>query len=363
MTADVELIDVRKEFAGFVAVEGCSLAVPRGEFISLLGPSGCGKTTTLNLIAGFLEPTRGRIRIRGADVTAVPPNRRNLGMVFQNYALFPHMTVAENVAFGLRMQRCGRAETLRRVEEALALVHMAGLAARYPRQLSGGQQQRVALARAIAPRPSVLLLDEPLSNLDLKLREAMRRELKLLQRELGITALFVTHDQDEAMTMSDRVVVMRQGRIEQSGAPAEIYARPCNRFVAAFVGQMNFLDLQIIAVQGGEARARLPAGGAEIRLAAQPGLTPGRMIAAGVRPESIALCPLDGDAGLLAGTVEDVVLAGAITQAYVRLDAGALLRVDMLSGTVPEAVRPGARIGVAIAPEKVIVLQDAPATA
>jgi putative spermidine/putrescine transport system ATP-binding protein len=360
VTTDVELIQVRKEFAGFVAVEGCSLAIPRGEFISLLGPSGCGKTTTLNLIAGFLEPTRGRIWIRGVDVTDVPPNRRNLGMVFQNYALFPHMTVAQNVAFGLRMQGCEKGEAARRAAEALALVHMDAFAHRYPRQLSGGQQQRVALARAIAPRPSVLLLDEPLSNLDLKLREAMRRELKQLQRELGITALFVTHDQDEAMTMSDRVVVMHQGRIEQSGAPAEIYARPCNRFVAAFVGQMNFLDLQIEAVQGGEALARLPAGGSEIRLAAPPGLTAGRTIAAGVRPESIALGPLDGRPATLTGAVEDLVLAGAITQAYVRLDGGAALRVDLLSGTVPEAVRPGAQVGVAIAPEKVIVLQDSP---
>jgi ABC-type Fe3+/spermidine/putrescine transport system ATPase subunit len=247
---------------------------------------------------------------------------------------------------------------------------MDAFAHRYPRQLSGGQQQRVALARAIAPRPSVLLLDEPLSNLDLKLREAMRRELKQLQRELGITALFVTHDQDEAMTMSDRVVVMHQGRIEQTGTPAEIYARPCNRFVAAFVGQMNFLDLRIEAVQGGEARARLPNGGSEIRLAVPPGLRAGSTIAAGVRPESIALgpldgwpldgWPLDGRPATLAGAVEDLVLAGAITQAYVRLDGGASLRVDLLSGTVPEAVRPGAQVGVAIAPEKVIVLQDAP---
>jgi putative spermidine/putrescine transport system ATP-binding protein len=305
----------------------------------------------LNLIAGFLEPTRGRILIRGEDVTHVPPNRRNLGMVFQNYSLFPHMTVAENVGFGLKMKRWSAQDAATRTTEALILVHMENFADRYPRQLSGGQQQRVALARAVAPRPSVLLLDEPLSNLDLKLRESMRRELKTLQRELGVTAIFVTHDQEEAMTMSDRVVVMRQGQVEQIGAPTEIYAAPRTRFVASFLGQMNFLDVTLADGHEGATTATLASRGSFSFAAAGPHRHGPAKV--GIRPEDIRLRPLAGEAASLTGSLEELVVAGALTQAYVR-SGDATLRIDMLSGTVPAGLRPGGRVEIVIPADKII---------
>ncbi|SDH16894.1 ABC transporter [Pelagibacterium luteolum] len=224
INSDIELIGLSKNYGANKIVRDIDLDIPQGEFVSILGPSGCGKTTTLNMIAGFTAPTSGQIRVRGHDQAGVPPERRKIGLVFQNYALFPHMTVGENVAFGLKMQRKGRAEIDNQVEKSLRSVHLDHLKDRYPKELSGGQQQRTALARAIAPKPSLLLLDEPLSNLDLKLREAMRIELKEVQQELGITFVYVTHDQEEAMAMSDRVVVMHEGIIAQVGSPrAESY--------------------------------------------------------------------------------------------------------------------------------------------
>ncbi|MFC7330519.1 ABC transporter ATP-binding protein [Marinactinospora rubrisoli] len=227
----------------FAAVSDLSLDVPRGSFTTLLGPSGCGKTTTLRMIAGFVRPTRGRILLEGADATATPPEKRNIGMVFQSYALFPHMTLRDNVAFGLRARRLPKAEVAQRVGEALELVGLAGLAARRPAELSGGQQQRVALARAVAIRPSVLLLDEPLSNLDARLRVQMRRELLRVQRETGVTTVLVTHDQDEALELSDHLVIMDGGRLVQQGAPRAVFPAPASRFVAEFLGYQNFLTV------------------------------------------------------------------------------------------------------------------------
>ena len=231
-----------KRYGAFTAVDQASLAVEAGEFVSLLGPSGCGKTTILRMIAGLVEPDGGVIRIGDRDVTWLAPHRRDIGLVFQSYALFPHMSVYENVAFGLRQRRVGDAELDTRVSEALELVRLDGLAQRFPRELSGGQQQRVALARAIAPRPALLLLDEPLSNLDAKLRDTMRIELRLLQRKLGLTTVFVTHDQEEALTMSDRICVMNAGRVQQVGTPRAVYEEPSTPFVAEFFGRANSLD-------------------------------------------------------------------------------------------------------------------------
>src|SRR5437763_6779221 len=239
----IELAGVVKEFQTrgevVTAVRGLSLAIAEGEFFSLLGPSGCGKTTTMRMIAGFEEPTRGAIRLHGSDVTGVPPNKRDVNMVFQSYALFPHMSVFENVAFGLRRKKAAKDEITRRVGEMLEIVDLGGRGERRPKELSGGQQQRVALARALVNRPRALLLDEPLGALDLKLRQAMQVELKRIQREVGITFVYVTHDQNEALTMSDRIAVMDEGQIEQLGPPRELYERPISPFVAGFIGTSN----------------------------------------------------------------------------------------------------------------------------
>ena len=239
--AERRLNGLGKRYGDFHAVREVSLTIADGEFLVLLGPSGCGKTTTLRMIAGFIEPTAGHVRLGGSDVTLLPPWKRNAGMVFQSYALFPHLTVAQNVAFGLEMRKLPRADIDRRVEEALALVRLGGYGGRLPRQLSGGQQQRVALARALAIRPDVLLLDEPLSNLDAKLRQEVRVEIRELQRQLGLTTVMVTHDQEEALTMADRLVVMNEGSVRQVGSQRDLYERPADRFVAGFVGRSTFL--------------------------------------------------------------------------------------------------------------------------
>src|SRR5512145_1230470 len=245
---DVELQNITKRFGDFIAVDDVSLDIKDGEFFSLLGPSGCGKTTCLRMIAGFELPSEGEIKIRGKSMGDTPPYKRPVNTVFQNYALFPHMTVFENVAFGLEMQKVSRAEIKTRVKEALEMVRLPQLADRKPRQLSGGQQQRIALARALVNRPQVLLLDEPLSALDLKLRKAMQLELKELQHQVGITFIFVTHDQEEAITMSDRIAVMNEGVVQQVGAPREIYESPRNRFVADFIGETNFIEGEVLEV-------------------------------------------------------------------------------------------------------------------
>jgi putative spermidine/putrescine transport system ATP-binding protein len=290
-----------KLFGQLAAVDNLSLSIDKGEFVSLLGPSGCGKTTTLQMIAGFQQPTAGTMTLDGRDLIAVPPARRGLGIVFQSYALFPHMTAAENVAFGLEMRGIARPEREDRVRQTLALVGLAGLAERYPRRMSGGQQQRVALARALVIRPQILLLDEPLSNLDAKLREEMQIELRQIQRSLGTTTLLVTHDQSEAMALSDRIVVMNQGKVEQIAKPHEAYERPATPFVANFLGKTNLLTA---SVEGeGESRQATIGGG---RWPVHAG---GGAMLATIRPEKIAFCSVDAR-GALSGTVQTRIFQG-----------------------------------------------------
>ncbi len=310
--ARLEIRNLAKRYGDFYAVRDVSLSIEDGEFLVLLGPSGCGKTTTLRMVAGFIEPSAGEVRLGGQDVTLLPPWRRNAGMVFQSYALFPHLTVAQNVAFGLEMRKLARPDIERRVEEVLALVRLAGYGDRLPRQLSGGQQQRVALARALAIRPDVLLLDEPLSNLDAKLRQEVRVEIRELQKKLGLTTVMVTHDQEEALTMADRLVVMNEGSVRQVGNQRDLYERPADRFVAGFVGRSTFLDGTI------EAPGRFTSDGG-LRLACTDG-APGKATLA-LRPErvEIAAQPLSGLDNDLPGTVEFVSYLGAQIDIHVRL--------------------------------------------
>jgi len=316
----LELDNLTKRFGGDQpAVEGLSLVVDRGEFVTLLGPSGCGKTTTLQMIAGFVDVTSGTIRLEGRDLLAVKPARRGLGIVFQSYALFPHMTAGENVAFGLEMQGVGRAERDERVRGALALVGLAGLAERYPRRMSGGQQQRVALARALVIRPRILLLDEPLSNLDAKLREDMQIELRQIQRTLGTTTILVTHDQAEAMALSDRVVVMNRGRVEQIATPQEAYERPASPFVASFLGKTNEL----------EGRVSLGVVSIATGTWTKPSAEDGRAMVV-VRPEKIALTPPAPDR--LTGTVRMRVFQGNHWLYRIETAAGAMLVIRQNSG-------------------------------
>jgi len=314
-----------KAFGQHVAVASLDLKVERGEFMALLGPSGCGKTTTLQMVAGFVAPDRGAIALEGEDLLRVKPNKRGLGLVFQSYALFPHMTAAGNVAFGLEMQGVARAERDRRVAEMLALVGLAGFAGRFPRQLSGGQQQRVALARALAIRPRILLLDEPLSNLDAKLREEMQIELRTILRTLGTTTVLVTHDQAEAMALSDRISVMNAGRIEQVGTPSEVYERPATPFVAGFLGKTNVIAVEVRVDDGGAAAV---IGDARWPLSAR--VAPGKASAA-IRPEKISFV-LDGGDGGLSGTVRTRVFQGAHWLYQVDTSAGSLTVVRQNAG-------------------------------
>jgi putative spermidine/putrescine transport system ATP-binding protein len=316
---------LRKSFGPHVAVAGLDLTVARGEFMALLGPSGCGKTTTLQMIAGFVAPDRGAITLEDEDLVRVKPNRRGLGLVFQSYALFPHMTAAGNVAFGLEMQRLPRAERDKRVADMLSLVGLAAFAERFPRQLSGGQQQRVALARALAIRPRVLLLDEPLSNLDAKLREEMQIELRQILRGLGATTILVTHDQAEAMALSDRIAVMNAGRIEQVGTPTQVYERPATPFVAGFLGKTNVLAVEV-RVEAGGAAAMI--GDARWPLPAR--IVPGRA-SASIRPEKISFV-LDGAGAGLAGTVRTRVFQGVHWLYQVDTPAGALIVIKQNAG-------------------------------
>jgi spermidine/putrescine transport system ATP-binding protein len=312
------------------AVERVDLIIGEGEFFSLLGPSGCGKTTTLRMIGGFEEPTEGQILLYGNDVVGVPPNHRDVNMVFQSYALFPHMSVFDNVAFGLRRKGVDKGEAAQRVNEMLELVQLEGKSDRRPRELSGGQQQRVALARALVNRPRALLLDEPLAALDLKLRQAMQIELKRIQREVGITFIFVTHDQNEALTMSDRLVVMNAGRIEQLGAPREVYERPRTRFVAGFIGTSNLIGGTVREMDGGTAVLDAgPDGTVIVPDADQVGARVGQPLDLTVRPEKIALSsePPGGGRCAIRGNVVEVVYLGSSTNYAIRTPQGTELAV------------------------------------
>jgi spermidine/putrescine transport system ATP-binding protein len=328
-TADVRLIELTKRFREIVAVDAISLEIRIGEFFSLLGPSGCGKTTTLRMIGGFELPTSGRIELRGRDVTMEPPEKRPVNMVFQSYALFPHLSVFDNVAFGLRRRKAPDADVRRRVGAALELVRLTGYDRRGPGELSGGQQQRVALARALVCEPTVLLLDEPLGALDLKLRRRLQVELKRVQVEVGITFVYVTHDQEEALALSDRIAVMNGGRIEQLGAPEELYERPRTRFVADFIGTTNLLAGTVGSVAGGEAVIALAGAGRCIVPAGS--LASGNRVEIAVRPEALALVmvPADGADGAdggagswLRGTVEQSAYLGTSVNYQVRTEGG-----------------------------------------
>lgn len=345
----VEVRDVTKVFSGpagqpgseVIAVDHVTLQIREGEFFSMLGPSGCGKTTTLRMIAGFEHPTEGEIYIRGRPMGLTPPYQRNTNMVFQNYALFPHMTIARNVAFGLEMKKVPKGEIESRVQEALALVRLAGYGPRRPNQLSGGQQQRVALARALVNRPDVLLLDEPLGALDLKLRKEMQLELKTLQKEVGITFVYVTHDQEEALTMSDRIAVMHQGKVLQVGTPTEIYERPNCRFVADFIGETNFLD-GIVRQQEGNRVTVVVDETLPVVVQTDQALSRGMKVTVAVRPEKIRLLPQPayGRHNSFPCQVEQVVYVGTDTRFKVRLSNNVVLSVreqNVVSAPSPEA--------------------------
>lgn len=302
-----------KRYGAVAALDGVDLTFADGEFFGLLGPSGSGKTTLLRAIAGFIELDQGEIHIDGTDISRIPVHQRNIGMVFQNYALFPHMNVAENIAFGLDVRGVPSADIKRRVGESLDLVRLSGLELRRPKQLSGGQQQRVALARALVTRPQVLLLDEPLSAFDKHLRQEMQVELRRIQRQIGITTIFVTHDQEEALTLSDRVAIFNHGRVVQAGAPRAVYERPVNRFAAGFLGEANFLDGRVSALADGAARVALSTGG-EILVPAAT-LAPGSEVLVALRPEKISINPLVGTPAAapnrVAGTVQAAIFSGS----------------------------------------------------
>ncbi len=324
----VELCKVTKRFGEVVAVDDVSLEIQDGEFFALLGPSGCGKTTTLRMIAGFELPTEGEVYIQGEPMGLTPPFQRNTNMVFQDYALFPHMSVSKNVGFGLEMKKVPKKEIAQRVEEALELVRLPGFGQRRPDQLSGGQQQRVALARALINRPGVLLLDEPLGSLDLKLRKEMQLELKGLQHRLGITFVYVTHDQEEALTMSDRIAVMDQGEVLQIGTPTDIYEKPASRFVADFIGETNFLEGTFLRRDGTRAVVDV-AGMAPVLAMTMEEFAAGQNVTVAVRPEKITIQREDPSLGnnCCQGTIENVVYIGTDTNYVVRLDSGRTLRV------------------------------------
>jgi putative spermidine/putrescine transport system ATP-binding protein len=355
--AFLEIENLRKTFGPLSVVQNFELAVERGEFVSFLGPSGCGKTTTLRMVAGFEGPSSGTIRINGQDVTRLRPNQRNVGMVFQSYALFPNMTVAENVGFGLKVAKRPAAEIGSRVEEMLRLIKLPALGGRYPYQLSGGQQQRVALARALAIKPQVLLLDEPLSALDAKIRVSLREEIRAVQRSLGITTIYVTHDQEEALSMSDRIVVMSEGRIEQIGTPFDIYNFPRTRFVASFVGTLNILRGRVADA----ALGRIAVDDQEI--VAARGIADGQagqIRSVALRPEAVSLADAGGERNRMRGTIEEVNFLGSVVRIRVRFKENAI-SLDTFNNPSVAPPQRGQPVTVCFAREDLLVLEGAEA--
>ncbi len=345
--------NVQKSFGTVTVVQDFSLDVAAGEFVSFLGPSGCGKTTVLRMVAGFEEPSAGAIVVGGKDITRLRPNQRNIGMVFQAYALFPNLTVAQNIGFGLKVAGAGRAEIDRRVAEMLALISLPQMAERYPYQLSGGQQQRIALARALAPRPKLLLLDEPLSALDAKVRVSLREEIRAIQKSLGITTVFVTHDQEEALSISDRIAVMYGGKAEQVGTPFEIYNRPATGFVANFVGTLNVLEGTV-----GDARAgKVRIGAGEIVLKDRLGSArAGEALSLALRPEAISLGRRPGADAVLAGEIADVHFLGSVIRIRVAVGEGSVsLDTFNNSANPPPAV--GEKAEISFSSGDLLVLQ------
>jgi len=353
----LRLVGVSKAFGSVTAARDVSLDIAAGEFFALLGPSGCGKTTLLRLIAGFETPDSGRVWLDGADVTDVPPWQRPVNTVFQSYALFPHLSVAANIAFGLRQDGMPKSEIQARVAEMLALVRLEGEAGRKPHQLSGGQRQRVALARALAKRPRALLLDEPLAALDRKLRDEMRSELTALQAQLGIAFIFVTHDQDEAMSLASRLAVMRDGRIEQIGAPRQVYEKPASRYVADFLGRANLIEGRVAGRESGLLVIETEVPSLRLRVRDDPGLIVGMAVALAVRPENLALDGR-GQANTFSGIVRDAAYAGDLSRYAVEIADGVTLRVsapNRAGDPAPRAER-GAAITLSWPAEAGIVL-------
>ncbi len=353
VTRYLEVRNLHKRFGDFTALGDITLDIAEGEFVCFLGPSGCGKTTLLRAIAGLDPQTSGTIRQKGRDVSALPPARRDFGIVFQSYALFPNLSVAENVGYGLVSRRLKRAEIARRVDELLALVGLPDSGAKYPAQLSGGQQQRVALARALATSPGLLLLDEPLSALDARVRLRLRHEVKALQRRLGVTTIMVTHDQEEALTMADRIVVMNHGAIEQVGSPQEIYRRPATAFVADFVGSMNFLEGTLIAPD------RVKVAGLAFVCAAQDGLAPGNKVQLCIRPEDVRVRDLPADAAnRVPVEVAELDFVGAFCRATLKVlgAADVAMTADFSSNLIRDlGVEPGRRLDVALPADRLRV--------
>jgi putative spermidine/putrescine transport system ATP-binding protein len=342
-----------KSFGTTRVLTDLNLEVEGGEFVSLLGPSGCGKTTALNCIAGLVWPDAGRVEVDGQDITHLPPERRRFAMVFQNYALFPHLTVGGNVAFGLQMRGVPRQEVRARVAAALSLVHLEHLVDHYPSQLSGGQQQRVALARALVTEPRLMLMDEPLSNLDARLRQEMRIEIRRLHLALGLTTLFVTHDREEALSLSDRVAVLRDGVVQQMGAPEEVYATPASAYVAGFLGYRNLLPATVEATTGSAVRLRLPAGGQVTGVPRAP-LSPPDSVVVAIRPEDIDLVPAGGaDTGPLLGTVEVVEFVGHDFEIGVELGSGTRIVAHSR-----RKWQPGDRVELHVAPDRALVFPE-----
>ena len=363
----IRLDGVTKRFGGVIAVDNVSLEIEEGEFFSLLGPSGCGKTTTLRILAGFETPDEGSVYLRGADVTLVQPNKRATNMVFQNYELFPHMTVFNNVAYGLKLRKVPKREITQRVNEMLEVVGVGGLGKRAADQLSGGQQQRVALARALINRPAVLLLDEPLSALDVKLRKRMQLELKSIQETLGTTFVYVTHDQEEALLMSDRVGIMDQGVLLQVAAPRTIYEQPADDFVADFVGTLNELTLGVESLDDG--RGVVASGDLErIWIDVPGGTSIGETVRLAVRPEALKITPLElwegaTDLSYVDGTVSDVIYLGPFTQFLVESDRLGRVVSQQVSDAGAAAIRPGMQVIVSWHPDTAFMLAGPPADA